>query len=201
MKMSKLLICNFLLLMFFWNTSYAFVLLTEEQALQEMLTEVDEIITETRIASPDELAEMKKKMGGRLVLFQKGSKAKELAAITEFTFYFGIKDGKKVSVAIIEKQPGKWGPIEYIVALDMEGKIQNLAVMSYVEKRGKPIAKRLFLKQFIGKSSKDKFRVKKDIRAISGATISSRSACFAVKKVTVLYEELYLKVLVSSKQD
>lgn len=54
---------------------------------------------------------------------------------------------KKISVAIIEKQLGKWGPIQYIVALDMEGKISNLAVMSFVEKRGKPIAKRLFLKQ------------------------------------------------------
>jgi Na+-translocating ferredoxin:NAD+ oxidoreductase RnfG subunit len=192
MKISKLLISILFVLLLFGNTVSAFVLLTEEQALQEMFSDVDDIVIETKVANPEELAAMKEIMGGRLVLFQKGSDAKEIGDKTEYTFYFGIKDGKKVSVSIIEKQPGKWGPIEYIVNMNMEGEVLNLAVMSFVEKRGKPIAKRIFLKQFIGKTIKDKFLVKKDIRPISGATISSRSACFAVKKCVVLFEELYL---------
>ena len=201
MKISKLMICNFLMLILFGNTAYGFVLLTQEQAMQEMFSDVDEIVEETKEANPEQIAAMKEIMGGKLALFQKGDAAKAIAAKTEFTFYFGIKNGEKISVSIIEKQPGKWGPIEYIVNMNMEGEILNLAVMSFVEKRGKPIAKRIFLKQFIGKTIKNKFKVKKDIRPITGATISSRSACFAVKKCTALYEELYLKVLVSSKQE
>ena len=73
--------------------------------------------------------------------------------------------------------------------------------MFFVEKRGKPIARRSFLKQFFGKRSTDQLKINKDIRAVSGATISSRSATFAVKKVIGLYEELYINALVSSKQE
>ena len=192
MKMPKILISILIMLIFFGNTAYGFVLLTQEQAMQEMFSDVDDIITETKQATPEQIDAMKELMGGKLALFQKGDAAKAIGAKTEFTFYFGIKNGEKVSVSIIEKQPGKWGPIEYIINMNMEGEILNLAVMSFVEKRGKPIAKRMFLKQFIGKTIKDKFKVKRDIRPISGATISSRSACFAVKKCTVLYDELYL---------
>jgi Na+-translocating ferredoxin:NAD+ oxidoreductase RnfG subunit len=36
-------------------------------------------------------------------------------------------------------------------------------------------------------------QVGKDIVGVSGATISSRSATFAVKKAIVMYEEVYLK--------
>ena len=197
MKISKRLISIIFILMLFGNSVYAFVLLTEEQAMQEMFSDVDDIITETKQAAPEQIDAMKELMGGKLALFQKGDAAKAIGAKTEFTFYFGIKNGEKVSVSIIEKQPGKWGPIEYIINMNMEGEILNLAVMSFVEKRGKPIAKRMFLKQFIGKTIKDKFKVKRDIRPISGATISSRSACFAVKKCTVLYDELYLNKSVS----
>jgi Na+-translocating ferredoxin:NAD+ oxidoreductase RnfG subunit len=193
MKISKLLICITFTLMLFGNSVYAFILLTEEQAMQEMFADVDDIVTETKEATPEQIAAMKDLMGGKLALFTKGADAKVIGNKTEFTFYFGIKGGERVSVSIIEKQPGKWGPIEYIINMNMEGEILNLAVMSFVEKRGKPIAKRMFLKQFIGKTIKDKFKVKRDIRPISGATISSRSACFAVKKCTVLYNEMYLK--------
>jgi Na+-translocating ferredoxin:NAD+ oxidoreductase RnfG subunit len=49
------------------------------------------------------------------------------------------------------------------------------------------------MRQYRGKTSKSSLKVGKDITGISGATISSRSATFAVKKAIVLYEELYLK--------
>ena len=193
MRVSKLSISILFAILLIGNSAFAFILLTQEQAMQEMFVEVDDIVTETKQATPDQLAAMKALMGGKLALFTKGADAKAIADKTEFTFYFGIKNGERVSVSVSEKQPGKWGPIEYIINMNMEGEILNLAVMSFVEKRGKPIAKRMFLKQFIGKTIKDKFKVKKDIRPISGATISSRSACFAVKKCTVLYNEMYLK--------
>jgi Na+-translocating ferredoxin:NAD+ oxidoreductase RnfG subunit len=48
------------------------------------------------------------------------------------------------------------------------------------------------LDQFTGKGSSDPIALNKDIRAISGATISSDATCFAVKKVLALYEEAFL---------
>ena len=65
--------------------------------------------------------------------------------------------------------------------------------MSYKEKRGRPIARKSFLKQFIGKRSGDPVQVRKDIRAISGATISSDATCFAVKKAIAIVETVILK--------
>jgi hypothetical protein len=64
--------------------------------------------------------------------------------------------------------------------------------MSYQEKRGRPIARNNFLSQFFGKGSGDPVTINKDIRAISGATISSDATCFVVKKAIVLYEDAFL---------
>jgi Na+-translocating ferredoxin:NAD+ oxidoreductase RnfG subunit len=64
--------------------------------------------------------------------------------------------------------------------------------MSYVEQRGRPIATRRFLDQFLGKTAKSAITIGKDIDAVSGATISSRATAFAVKKVVVLYETFFL---------
>ena len=77
--------------------------------------------------------------------------------------------------------------------------------MEYKEKRGQPIARRNFLDQFVNKSDKDPISVRgekgipKDIRQISGATISSDCTCFAVKKVLALYKNVYMKSMFAAK--
>ena len=95
-------------------------------------------------------------------------------------------------MAIVDEEPGKWGPVEFIIALDLQGVITRVEVLSYQEKRGQPIARHSFMSQFEGKTSKSPLKVNKDITGVSGATISSNCATFAVKKAIVLYEELYL---------
>ena len=186
----------------------AVVLLTKEKALQNMFPDVDEVVSETRTLTDSEITKIKNRMGGKLVHYQKGSESSQVSEQTQYTFYFGIKDSQKIRMAVIEEQPGKWGPVEFIIAVDMNpGKIQNLAVMSYKEKRGRPIARRNFLKQFVDKGNTDSISIKsskgikKDIRAISGATISSDCACFAVKKVLALYEEVLKSGQVISQKD
>lgn len=178
----------------FSKNCFAIQLLTQEQALEKIFPEADEIVAETRVPTSTETARIKERLGGSLVYYQKGSKSEEVEEKVEYTFYFGLKDNQKTGVAVIEKQPGKWGTVKFIIVLDTAtAKVKNLAVMSYKEKRGRPIARRNFLKQFIGKGSEDSIKVRKDIRAISGATISSDATCFAVKKVIALYEELFFK--------
>lgn len=169
-------------------------LLTEEKAIAKMFPGADEILRETLTLEGEALESVKTAMGGKLVEKQRGSESAELIESHEFTFIYALKGGEKVGVALIEEQPGKWGPVEYIIALDPHtAKVVNLAVMSYSEKRGRPIARRNFLKQFVNKGSANRIQVKKDIRAISGATISSAATCFAVRKVITLYEIMVLK--------
>jgi Na+-translocating ferredoxin:NAD+ oxidoreductase RnfG subunit len=179
--------------------SSAVRLLTEEEALKEMFPDADDFVNETRVLDPDQMAELKERIK-KLVLYQKGSQSEMLAEKNNYVFYFAMKDGERIGVAVMEMQPGKWGPVQFIIALDMDGKVTNLAVMFYVEQRGRPIARRSFLGQFIGKSSGNTIAVRKDIRAISGATISSRCTAFTVRKVIALYENLYLDGVVTSEK-
>ena len=183
-----------IMLCLFVSTGYGITLLTQEQALKEMFPDADEVVIENVTISSGDLEILKKNLGGSLVHFQSGSQSEEVVESTELTFYYGLKNGEKTSVAIIDQQPGKWGPVQYIILVDMAtAKVKNLAVMSYKEKRGRPIARKSFLKQFIGKGSGDPVQVRKDVRAISGATISSDATCFAVKKAIAIVETVILK--------
>lgn len=185
-------------------SSHAVVLLTKEQALKEMFPDVDQVITETHALTAAEIATIKQRLGGSLVHYQEGSKSEAVSEATSYDFYIGVKNNQKVRMAIIEEQPGKWGPVTFIIAIDITtGKVNNLAVMSYQEKRGRPIARRNFLDQFIGKTSLNSISVRgengvaRDIRAISGATISSDCTCFSVKKVIAIYEEVFKKSMLA----
>ena len=174
------------------NTCYAMRLLTKEEALKKVLGSDVEIKTETKELAESKLSKIKERLGGELVHYQQGSKSKEVNVAASVDFYFAVKNGQNTSVAIIDQEPGKWGPVEFIIGLDLQGAVTRVEVLSYEEKRGQPIARHSFMSQFEGKTSKDRIEVYKDINGISGATISSRCATFAVRKAIVLYEELYL---------
>ena len=194
MKKYPILLSFLILILFGFTQLFSMTLLSKEEALKQMFPDVDNVITENVTISNSDLEILKKNLGGSLVHFQSGSQSEEVTESAELTFYYGIKNGRKTSVAIIDHQPGKWGPVQYIILLDLAtAKVKNLAVMSYKEKRGRPIARKSFLKQFIGKRSGDPVQVRKDIRAISGATISSDATCFAVKKAIAIVETVILK--------
>ena len=192
-KTISLLIIGLCISLALSGVSYAFVLLTKEQALEKVFGKDREVVIETKYLTGEKLSKVKKRLGGKLVHYQAGSESRRVKGKTNIDFYFASKDGQKTGVAIIDVEPGKWGPVEFIIALNLKGAVKVVRVMSYQEKRGRPIARRSFLRQYRGKSSKSRLKVGKDITGISGATISSRCATFAVKKAIVLYKELYLK--------
>lgn len=187
--LSVMVFCSFSVLS---KMCFALQLLTQEDALKKVFGPQTQIVTETKDLAEPKLSKVKAILGGELVHYQKGSKSAGVAAKTSFDFYFALKDSNKTAVALIDEEPGKWGPVKFIVALDLQGVVKQVEVLSYEEKRGQPIARHSFLSQFEGKTSKSPLQVEKDITGISGATISSRCAAFAVKKAIALYGELYL---------
>ncbi len=174
------------------GTCHAMRLLTQEEALKKVFGPDVKIVTENKELTEPKLSKVTQRLGGCLVCYLKGSKSERVEAKTNFDFYFALKDGKKTGVAIFDEEPGKWGPVEFIIALDLQGVVTRVEVLSYQEKRGQPIARHSFMSQFEGKTSKSPLQIDKDITGISGATISSSCATFAVKKAIILYEELYL---------
>ena len=110
----------------------------------------------------------------------------------EFTFYVGRDANKIVGFAAEDRVKGKWGIIHYIIVFNTNGSIRDFAVLEYGEKRGKPVAKERFRKQFRGMTISDRMRLKKDIRGVSGATISSTGMTNGVRKMTHVFHELYI---------
>jgi Na+-translocating ferredoxin:NAD+ oxidoreductase RnfG subunit len=168
------------------------VLLNDANALKEMFPDVDSVVTVQKTLSEAQVTAVKGMLGDKWTLYQSGgAKSAGENETDPVVFHFGYKGGKKTGVALQEIQPGKWGPVKYIVALDLTGKVTNLAVMSYVEQRGRPISTRRFLNQFVGKNAQSQITVGKDIDAVSGATISSRATAFGVKKVIAVYTTVF----------
>lgn len=171
----------------------AFTVLTEEQALKEVFFSGAEIETETQKMTKEMRKKIEDRLGGSLVYHQEGSESADVEVQKDVTFYFAKKDGERKGVAIIDVQPGKWGPVTFITAMDIKGTVKAVRVMSYEEIRGRPIARLAYMNQYRGKTVNSTLTVGRDIVGISGATISSRSATFAVKKALAVYEAFYLK--------
>lgn len=171
----------------------AITIMTKEEALKQIFPKGTKIEVETKELSGETLENIKKRLGGDLIYEQEGSESAPVESTNTVDFYFGVKDGKRIGVAIHDVEPGRWGPVEFITAMDIRGTVKAVRVLSYQEQRGQPIARLSFLNQYRGKSSKSVLTVGKDIIGVSGATISSRAATFTVKKAIVIYEEVYLK--------
>lgn len=109
----------------------------------------------------------------------------------EFTFYI-VYSGEKVEGYAVENTvKGKWGPIHFIVAIATDGTVKDVVILEYTERRGKPVAGEKFRHQFYGKSVSDDVNIRKDINAVSGATISSRGVTDGVRKLLHVFHKFY----------
>jgi Na+-translocating ferredoxin:NAD+ oxidoreductase subunit G len=99
--------------------------------------------------------------------------------------YEGYAGGQAVGLAVKVAPRGYSSAIVMLVGVDPELRIKGMKILSQLETPGlgTNIEKPKFQKQFIGKGVKDAFEPKKDIDAITGATISSRAVCEGVKTV------------------
>jgi Na+-translocating ferredoxin:NAD+ oxidoreductase subunit G len=80
--------------------------------------------------------------------------------------------------------------IGFGVAVTPDGALKDVEVMVYRETQGDQIHEARFRRQFAGKRLEDPIALGKDIDAVSGATISSRSAAYAGRKALALEEIL-----------
>ena len=108
-----------------------------------------------------------------------------------YTLYQGLKaDGSLVGTVVIMDEKGKEGPLQMLVALQPDGTVYDAAFTVFGEERGKPALSWNFLKQFMGKSSKDPLVPGKDIDGVSGATYTSKAVAVAMKRSVCVYAEV-----------
>jgi Na+-transporting NADH:ubiquinone oxidoreductase subunit NqrC len=89
---------------------------------------------------------------------------------------------------VVDYVIGKHLVIDYAVALEPDGHIRRVEIMQYRESYGGEIASPRWLEQFVGKTSQDRLEVDRDIRNISGATLSSHHVTEGIKRVLAFYE-------------
>ncbi len=155
------------------------VYLTEEQALRLIFPEGTEIVMDEIVLVSEEKQALENRLKRRL--FE-----------DRFKVYIGKENGKVRGYAIIGEEIGKFHPFTFIVGIMPNGKISQVAVLVYRESRGSEIARKRFLYQFIGKTSKQPIKINKDIINITGATMSVNVMCAGVKKALAVIDEFYL---------
>ncbi|MGD9157156.1 MAG: hypothetical protein PVG39_01995 [Desulfobacteraceae bacterium] len=95
--------------------SSAYTLLTTEQALREVFGTKCEFVTETVRLRGDMLDKIKTRLGGKLVYEQIGSESEIVSAHKKIDFYYAVENGEKIGVAVVDIQPGKWGPVDFLL--------------------------------------------------------------------------------------
>ncbi|OUU24231.1 MAG: hypothetical protein CBC13_03880 [Planctomycetia bacterium TMED53] len=90
--------------------------------------------------------------------------------------------GEAMGHVVILDEVGKYRPITFLVALDNKERVVDLQVLVYREHIGKEIESRRFTRQFRDKKITSTLKLHRDIRNLSGATLSARAAVRAVRR-------------------
>ena len=89
---------------------------------------------------------------------------------------------------VVDEVLGKHELITYAVALDRQGRVRGVEILDYRESHGGEIRDAQWRLQFAGKTAHDPLVLDRDIRNISGATLSCRHVTDGVKRILAMYE-------------
>ena len=94
----------------------------------------------------------------------------------------------------IDQVLGKHEFIPIAVAISKDGKVKGVEILEYRESYGQGVREHAWNNQFIGKNSSDELRLNKDIKNISGATLSSAHVTAGVRRLLRTYEQLHARL-------
>lgn len=157
---------------------FAVVYLSREEAVRSLMPDA-ETFSETTV----ELTEAHRERAAALL----GGRLRDATA----TFWVGERNGQVVGYATVLDVIGKEQPITFMVAVAPEGAVRGVQVLAYRESQGSEIRSKRFLDQFAGKTLAAPLRLGRDVHGISGASLSSRSTAYAVKKALALVTAVY----------
>lgn len=95
--------------------------------------------------------------------------------------------GKRLGWFTVDRVIGKVELITYALALDADGKVKALEILDYRETHGGEVRLPAWRKQFVGKDADEPVELGRDIKNISGATLSSRHVTEGVHRLLQLH--------------
>lgn len=156
------------------SPAYAIQYLTVEQAQKAAFPTASQFVWAPVVYTPDQVTAIEKRVGQKI--------------LTQGEQVWDAKlDGQSIGFFIIDYVIGKHQVIDYAVALDMDGRVKRVEILQYRESYGGEISNPDWLAQFVGKTSHDPVEIDRDIRNISGATMSSRHVTEGIKRVLAFY--------------
>ena len=154
------------------------VYLTREEAIRLAFGPSATVSEDHRTLQPTARAAIEQRLGRTM-------------AEDRFTFYVGRSTAAVESYGLVLDEMGKHEPITFLVAMTPDGHVKDVIVLEYRESRGGEVRQKSFLKQYVGKTSRDRLELDEDITPVTGATISARAISDGVKKALVVWEVLY----------
>ena len=106
--------------------------------------------------------------------------------------FIAAKQEEVIGYAVICEEIGKHRPITFIVAAYPDGSVKDVALMMYREPVGEEVRYPAFLKQFAGKSLEDPIFPRRDIKNVTGATLSVRAMSRGVRKALAFIRLTYV---------
>ena len=91
---------------------------------------------------------------------------------------------------IIDQVVGKHEMIDMAVALDTAGKVKGIEVLTYRETYGGEVKHPKWLAQFLGRGNEEYLQLDKQIKNISGATLSCRHITDGVNRWTHTWDQV-----------
>ncbi len=91
---------------------------------------------------------------------------------------------------IFDTVEGRYEAIDIAVAINAEGEVSGVEILTYREIYGYEVRSPKWRRQFHGKTTDSKLKLDKDITNISGATISSQSITHGVKRLLHTWENV-----------
>jgi len=114
-------------------------------------------------------------------IFGAGATATPLVVNADTVFRIARGDSV-LGFALVRAVKGKDQPITFLVATDPADRLRDIDILVYREPYGGEVAYEAWRRQFRGKSVDDQLEVGRDIRTISGATISVNAVTLGVRR-------------------
>jgi Na+-translocating ferredoxin:NAD+ oxidoreductase RnfG subunit len=91
---------------------------------------------------------------------------------------------------IVDQVVGKHEMIDFAVALNPDGSVKGVEILTYRETYGDQVRTPKWLAQFINKRHTDHLKLDKQIKNISGATLSSKHVTDGVNRLTNTWNQV-----------
>jgi Na+-transporting NADH:ubiquinone oxidoreductase subunit C len=156
-------------------TAHATQYLTVQDAQRLFFPAADEFAEEKFGLTPEQTRKVERQARAKMRL-------------KRYRIWQALTRGKPTGTLILDEVYGKHEFITYAVALDISGAVLGVEILEYRESYGGEIRNRNWRDQFVGKRATDRLELDKDIRNISGATLSCQHVTEGIRRILAIYD-------------